>query len=228
MALNMFIIEHTKMKSGDNERYVSVTQNYALQLAFEMFGILVERCNDLMLSFIPALESTNSSSQSIFHDDDLPNLLSAVKVWCDWLLGNNDTWYPVLCDEPFNELAKLATHLEKLKPLIAPILQQCLSEDKYTCLPANDQADYEMIKLDEDAVLCGFAPWSLGLNWNLYRRYARRHFASNLLQDARRLDAINFCIDYLEGLEPPVLKWSPPDNAHISLVTNVASVKRSA
>ena len=124
MALNMFIIEHTKMKSGDNERYVSVTQNYALQLAFEMFGILVERCNDLMLSFIPNLES--SSQSSIFHDDDLPNLLSAVKVWCDWLLGNNDTWYPVLCDEPFNELAKLATHLEKLKPMITPILQQCL------------------------------------------------------------------------------------------------------
>ena len=55
-------------------------------------------------------------------------------------------------------------------------------------------------------------------------RYARRHFATNLLQDARRLDAINFCIDFLEGLEPPVLKWSPPDNAHISLVTNVGSV----
>ena len=28
----------------------------------------------------------------------------------------------------------------------------------------------------------------------------------------------------MEGLEPPVLKWSPPDNAHISLVTNVGSV----
>ena len=92
MALNMFIIEHTKMKSGDNERYVSVTQNYALQLAFEMFGILVERCNDLMLSFIPALEN-NSSSQSIFHDDDLPNLLSAVKVTIfqkSWIFDNFD------------------------------------------------------------------------------------------------------------------------------------------
>ena len=62
MALNMFIIEHTKMKSDPasgqdgqaNNQYVSVTQNYALQLAFELFGILVERCNDLMLSFIPA------------------------------------------------------------------------------------------------------------------------------------------------------------------------------
>lgn len=72
MALNMFIIEHTKMKpdnkdvsqknakdgstnaNANQHQYVSVTQNYALQLAFELFGILVERCNDLMLSFIPA------------------------------------------------------------------------------------------------------------------------------------------------------------------------------
>ena len=225
MALNMFIIEHTKMKSSserDQERYVSVTQNYALQLAFEMFGILVERCNDLMLSFIP---NTNlaDNQQSIFHDDDLPNLLSAVKVWCDWLMGNNDTWYPVICDEPFNELAKLATHLEKLKPLIAPILEQCLNEDKFnSILPPNKKEEYEMIKLDEDAVLCGFTPWTLGVNWAIYRRYAPRNVPTTLLQDARRLDAINFCIDFLEGLEPPVLKWSPPDNAHISLIENVA------
>ncbi len=218
MALNMFIIEQTKMKSGDN-KYVSVTQNYALQLAFEMFGILVERCNELMLSFIPP--AADFSSPSIFHDDDLPNLLSAVKVWCDWLMGNNDTWYPVLCDEPFNELAKLATHLEKLKPLISPILEQCLNEERY--LKLQHREDYSLIKLEEDAVLCGFTPWTLGVNWSIYRRYAPRHVPSTLLQDARRLDAINFCIDFLEGLEPPVLKWSPPDSAHISLVENVGS-----
>lgn len=223
MALNMFIIEETKMKTGGNqENYVSVPQNYALQLAFEMFGILVERCNTLMLSFIPTVELT-SQSQTIFHDDDLPNLLSAVKVWCDWLLGNNDTWYPVICDEPFNELAKLATHLEKLNPTIAPILKQCINEEAYLALPPSKRDEYEMIKLDEDAVLCGFAPWSLGVNWSIYRRYAPKSIPITLLQDARRLDAINFCVDYLEGLEPPILKWSPPDNAHISLVENIGS-----
>ena len=138
-------------------------------------------------------------------------------------MGNNDTWYPVLCDEPFNELAKLATHLEKLKPLIAPILLQCLNEDKYDQLNMTKKDEYEMIKLDEDAVLCGFAPWTLGVTWKIYRRFAPRNVPTTLLQDARRLDAINFCIDFLEGLEPPVLKWSPPDNAHISLVENMGN-----
>ena len=34
----------------------------------------------------------------------------------------------------------------------------------------------------------------------------------------RRLDAINFCIEFLEGHEPPIFKWSPQDNAHLSLL----------
>ena len=51
-------------------------------------------CYVLPQSFRP---STDSSSSMIFPDEDLPSLLSAVKVWCDWMLGNNDTWYPVVC-----------------------------------------------------------------------------------------------------------------------------------
>jgi hypothetical protein len=39
-------------------------------------------------------------------------------------------------------------------------------------------------------------------------------------KDVRRLDAINFCIEFLEGHEPPIFKWSPQDNAHLSLVQN--------
>ena len=46
----------------------------------------------------------------------------------------------------------------------------------------------------------------------------------SLAQDVRRLDAINDCIDYLEGFEPPILKWSKPDNAHISLVEDAMNV----
>ncbi len=44
------------------------------------------------------------------------------------------------------------------------------------------------------------------------------------MQDVRRLDAINFCIEFLEGHEPPIFKWSPQDNAHLSLVENGKNV----
>ncbi len=93
MALNMFVIEHTKMKAGgpgsDASCYRSAMQDSALQLSFEIFSILVERCNLLLDGFRPAFDHT---SQCIFPEEDLPTLLSSVKVWCDWLLGNYDTW----------------------------------------------------------------------------------------------------------------------------------------
>lgn len=94
MALNMFVVEHTKMKSAgpaasDSSCYRSAMQDAALQLSFEIFSVLVERCNSLLEGFRPTFDPT---SQCIFPDEDLPTLLSAVKVWCDWLLGNNDTW----------------------------------------------------------------------------------------------------------------------------------------
>jgi hypothetical protein len=55
-----------------------------------MFGVIVERCNVLLRNFTPRQDSIEMSS--IFHEEDLPTLLSAVKVWCDWILGNNDVW----------------------------------------------------------------------------------------------------------------------------------------
>ena len=80
MALNMFVIDHTKMQStADNSTgvYRSVAQTSALQLAFEMYGVLLERCNILMQGFEPDI---STHSHTIFPDEDLASLLTAVKV----------------------------------------------------------------------------------------------------------------------------------------------------
>ena len=82
----------------------------------------------------------------MFSEEDLPTLLAAVKVWCDWLLGNNDTWFPIVSQEPFNELAKLATHLEKLKIAMKEIIKHFINQETFF----NDhykQENYEMIKI---------------------------------------------------------------------------------
>jgi hypothetical protein len=66
-----------------------------LQLAFGMFGVLVERCNVLLRNFTPRSDAGANGDgpfSIIFPEEDLPTLLSAVKVWCDWILGNNDIW----------------------------------------------------------------------------------------------------------------------------------------
>ena len=212
-----------QMKSGDSDRYRSVAQDAALQLSFGMFGVLLERCNVLMETFrLPDFSMPNSIPQTVFSEEDLPTLLAAVKVSCDWLLGNNDTWYPIVRHEPFSELAKLATHLEKLKPAMKDVIKKFVNETTYSTGYQSEQ--FEMVKLTEDALLCGFTPWFCGLDWSRYRRYCHKSIPSTLAQDVRRLDTINDCIDYLEGFDPPILKWSKPDNSHISLVENTNAI----
>ena len=204
------------MKTGDSERYRSVAQNSALQLSFGMFGVLLERCNSLMKSFrLPAFSNLDNMPQTVFSEEDLTTLMAAVKVWCDWLLGNSDTWFPIVCVEPFHELARLATHLEKLKSSLKDVTKHFINQDAYYEGYCNPN-DYDMIKLDEDALLCGFNPWNP--DWSTYRRYFHTSIPHAVAQDVRRLDIINECIEYLEGFDPPILKWSKPDNAHISLV----------
>ena len=94
--------------------YRSVMQTRALELAGDMFSILVERCNLLVAAGDPSEILVPES----LHQEELTPLLAAIKVWCDWLIGNNDTWYPVVSAEPFSQLAQLATRLEVLKPTV--------------------------------------------------------------------------------------------------------------
>lgn len=90
------------------------------------------------------------------------------QVWCDWLIGNNGTWFPVVSDEPFSHLAALATHFERLKANLRPILSQFRTEDE--AKKSADPTKFELIKLEEDGLLCGFDPWFRGLEWETYRR----------------------------------------------------------
>ena len=81
MALNMFVIDHTKAAMQGHQQgrhFRSVAQTSALQLAFEMFGVLLERCNILMQGFEPDI---STHSHTIFPDEDLASLLTAVKVF---------------------------------------------------------------------------------------------------------------------------------------------------
>ena len=136
MALNMFIIEETKVKSpqSSNSTYRSVCQDLALSLSGDMFGILLERCNLLVARGLPDMVLQPSSQL----EEDLCNLLAPIKVWCDWLLGNNDTWYPLVSSEPFAQLAQLATRLETVKEQVNLTLDECLSVKSFLAQPQGE------------------------------------------------------------------------------------------
>ena len=73
-------INNARAKSGNTSgggKQRTLAQISALQLAFEMFGVLLERCNILMQGFEPDISVL---SHTIFPDEDLASLLTAVKV----------------------------------------------------------------------------------------------------------------------------------------------------
>uniref|UniRef100_T1JNH7 DNA/RNA-binding domain-containing protein n=1 Tax=Strigamia maritima TaxID=126957 RepID=T1JNH7_STRMM len=83
MAINMFTINHTEGTNLDPECQ-ALLQNYALQLSFEMFRLLVDRATNLLRNH-PIQELSNIP-------EDLNHLLPAIKVWCDWLIINESVW----------------------------------------------------------------------------------------------------------------------------------------
>jgi len=221
MALNMYIIEETKLRSDSaNPTCRSVCQVLALSLAGDMFGLLLERCNLLVARGDPSvvLQPSNQLQEDL--RQDLCNLLAPVKVWCDWLLGNNDTWYPLVSAEPFAQLAQLATRLEGVKTQVSSILEECLSEKSFLAQPQARREEFALIKLAEDALLCEFTPWFRGLSWESYRQYCPRNLSIPRATAAKRVSQILLAVECLEGLDQPVLKWSLPDNSHVCLVTD--------
>ena len=77
MALNMYIIEETKLRT-DSNTCRSVCQDLALSLAGDMFGLLLERCNLLVARGDPSV--VLQPSIELQEDQDLCNLLAPVKV----------------------------------------------------------------------------------------------------------------------------------------------------
>ena len=218
MVLNMYSIEKTKIKSGsESPTYRSVMQTKALELAGDMFAILLERANILIAALDP-LELLDDSRA--IRQEDLAPLFAAIKVWCDWLMGNNDSWCPIVSAEPFTQLAQLATRLEPLKYRVSQILSQCLSDEAWTALPQSRRADYEIIRLTEDSILCEYEYWFRGLEWSTYRQFCPKSCDLPSAEFAKRVDQIRMCVEFMEGLDPPVLKWSAPDNSHVCLVTD--------
>jgi len=218
MVLNMYSIEKTKIKSGsESPTYRSVMQTKALELAGDMFAILLERA-PILLAALDPLELLDDSRA--IRQEDLAPLFAAIKVWCDWLMGNNDSWCPIVSAEPFTQLAQLATRLEPLKYRVSQILSQCLSDEAWTALPQSRRADYEIIRLTEDSILCEYEYWFRGLEWSTYRQFCPKSCDLPSAEFAKRVDQIRMCVEFMEGLDPPVLKWSAPDNSHVCLVTD--------
>uniref|UniRef100_A0A1Y1L3P3 PIN domain-containing protein n=2 Tax=Photinus pyralis TaxID=7054 RepID=A0A1Y1L3P3_PHOPY len=204
LALNMFAIDSTQLKDPQlkfSSGYRSELQERALIISLQMFNLILERSISLLNEhsklFPDSLEKLTMNSVS----QDFHMLLPALKIWCDWMLCHSIVWNPPPSTQDYKigpagdvwtRLASIMNILEKFDKSIA------------TSFVSEPREGYELIRLPEDAVLCGFTP----LMYNDHSpTYAPQDIEPEIAQFALRLSKVHFFgTVFLYGLEEPVIK----------------------
>ena len=52
-----------------------------------------------------------------------------------------------ISSDALTQFARLATHLEKLKPLLKPVLAKFVTEEEFLAMPSAERNLFEMVKL---------------------------------------------------------------------------------
>ncbi|XP_054290937.1 telomerase-binding protein EST1A isoform X2 [Macrosteles quadrilineatus] len=207
LALNMFSIENTQLKNSElGPGYRSAMQESALIVSLQMFNILLERTNQLLI------DQQNNTYKHIV-SDDVQTLLPAIKVWCDWLLCHSSVWNPPpSCHDyrvgPAGDVwARLAT----LVNLLEKVDCQLLSE--------HPKEDHVQVRLPEDASLAGFFPLMCNCSDPVY---VNKECNMDVAQVSLRVNRILFCgTVFLCGVDPPVLKLHKNDTGNSEYISVV-------
>ncbi|XP_053678587.1 telomerase-binding protein EST1A [Anopheles nili] len=202
MSLNMFAIEMTKLKGRNRSGTPrSELQECALASGLSMFGILLERLKRLVQD---ATGKPGNTSKLIL-SEDAKAILPAIKVWCDWMMSNTETWNPPpFCTDlkigksnahdPCSELAVLMNMLKGL-------------DTNRSILSVEREEDFEAVRLQEDITLAGFTPLMYNEPVPIFvHRDRDMEEAQNVLRIQKLL---YFGTDWLCNCEPPVLRQEP-------------------
>lgn len=216
IALNMFSIDCNlpKVKGEKSEAH-----EQALSVALSMFGIILERFNEVIVKLLQS--QTGSNKIRIILPEDGTVMLPAIKVWCDWMRNHQDIWNPPLenvdlksgylleCD-PWEQLATAAGHLERID-----IDCSKLSSDR--------RPEYELLQLPENITLAGFTPLSFYESEEHVFYYHSEDV--DVVQNSVRLYKLyEFCSKFVCTCDPPVLKIVHSDNNkpnhYVSIIQN--------
>ncbi|XP_064551127.1 telomerase-binding protein EST1A isoform X2 [Drosophila montana] len=140
VALNVFVLEHNKLKINRREmRY------HSFNFANALFGLMLSRANELLASL-----TEESADLECFTDEELTRIntyLQFVKIYTHWLTINVKLWEPVRTEDHsfidcWAELQILFDHLEII----------------YNKLDTDTDIRFTNVALDEDVMLSGFEP----------------------------------------------------------------------
>ncbi|XP_071789924.1 telomerase-binding protein EST1A-like [Asterias amurensis] len=205
MAVNMFAAHNMDESSRDDMR--SLLQEQAIQLGLDMFGLLVNRCNQLLK------EHLNSSSNSReLLSDDLLELLPGVKVYADWLMCHPSLWNPSpSCNEkPFSVSVDIWSCLAELLNTIKRIDTTVVKFVKKT-----DDNECQEILLPEDVQLSGFVPL---LALPLQPVYVSKETNKLEAMDCVRIISLLLFGEYACGQETPLMAYDVTNKCYVSIV----------
>ncbi|EDW16461.1 telomerase-binding protein EST1A [Drosophila mojavensis] len=140
VALNVFVVEHNKLKADRREmRY------HSFNFANAFFGVVLNRANQLLASF-----TDESTDLQCFTDEELALIniyMQFVKIYTQWLSINVNLWEPVRSEDHsfidcWAELQILFDHLEII----------------YSKVDRDTDGKVDNVVLDEDILLSGFEP----------------------------------------------------------------------
>lgn len=67
----------------------SLLQQHSVQMGLDMFGILVERCSQLLGEHIKSADYPGR-----MFSRELEELIPGIKVWTDWMICHANLWNP--------------------------------------------------------------------------------------------------------------------------------------
>ncbi|XP_052423477.1 telomerase-binding protein EST1A isoform X1 [Carassius gibelio] len=223
ITINMFTIHYAQIRAEGQGETRSVLEEQTISLGLAMFGLLVQRCTELLKETpaepIPAEELGEFDEMddeegmvrvSVF-PPDLRELLPSMKVWSDWMLGHPDKWNPPPCciqgaPDVWQCLADLCNSLARVYH--GEVLLYKADVD------GEGDEELRVLQLEEDKMLSGFVPL---LAAPQEACYIDQGTDAAIAADCKRVTVLKYFLEALCGQEEPLLAFK--GGKYISMAT---------
>ncbi|XP_026783660.2 telomerase-binding protein EST1A isoform X1 [Pangasianodon hypophthalmus] len=207
ITVNMFTVHYAQTRDKGQGEARSVLEEQSTSLGLAMFGLLVQRCTEL-LKETPAepipLEEVDDEVEPMVRvssfTTDLRELLPSVKVWSDWMLGHPEQWNPPPCNfdgspDVWQCLADLCNSLASVYHGEIPLFKA----------DADGESDeLRLLVLEEDRMLAGFVPLLAAPQEPCY---IEPQSDTAMAADCKRVTVLKYFLEALCGQEEPLLAF---------------------
>ncbi|XP_051763855.1 telomerase-binding protein EST1A [Ctenopharyngodon idella] len=223
ITINMFTIHNAQIRAERQGETRSVLEEQTISLGLAMFGLLVQRCTELLKETpaepIPAeelgefdeMDDEEGMVRVSAFPPDLRELLPSMKVWSDWMLGHPDKWNPPPCSmqgspDVWQCLADLCNSFSRVYH----------GEVLLYKADADGEGDEELrvLQLEEDKMLSGFVPLLAAPQEACYIDQATD---AAIAADCKRVTVLKYFLEALCGQEEPLLAFK--GGKYISMAT---------